>query len=82
MTLRGSLELAHGTGDAPHASGQVLGLYGFAFGGGSYHETWVRAGTDIDVKLSERAGFSLSLHAASQGLDAQVSGAARFHVLF
>lgn len=82
LALRGSMELVHGTGDAARASGQVIGLYGFTFGGGSYSETWVRAGADLDVKMSDSALLSLSLHAATEGLDAQVSGAARLQVLF
>ncbi|MHB0954027.1 MAG: autotransporter domain-containing protein [Allorhizobium sp.] len=82
LALRGSMELVHGTGDAARASGQVIGLYGFTFGGGSYSETWVRAGADLDVKMSDSALLSLSIHAATEGLDAQVSGAARLQVLF
>ncbi|NML74817.1 autotransporter domain-containing protein [Rhizobium sp. S-51] len=82
VALRGSLELVHGAGDAPHASGQVIGLHGFSFGGGSYSETWVRAGADLDVKVTDSALLSLSMHAATEGLDAQISGAARLQVLF
>ncbi|MCJ7997445.1 autotransporter domain-containing protein [Rhizobium cremeum] len=82
VTLRGSMELVHATGDAPRAQGQVVGLYGFDFGGGSFAETWVRAGADIDLKVTENAVISLSGHAATEGLDAQISGAARFQVLF
>lgn len=82
VALRGTLELVHGAGDAPLASGQVIGLHGFSFGGGSYSETWVRAGADLDVKVTESALLSLSMHAATEGLDAQISGAARLQVLF
>lgn len=82
VALRGTLELVHGAGDAPLASGQVIGLHGFSFGGGSYSETWVRVGADLDVKVTESALLSLSMHAATEGLDAQISGAARLQVLF
>lgn len=82
LALHGSMELVHGSGDAARASGQVIGLYGFTFGGGSYSETWVRAGADLDVKITDSALLSLSMHAATEGLDAEVSGAARLQVLF
>lgn len=82
VALRGTLELVHGAGDAPLASGQVIGLHGFSYGGGSYSETWVRVGADLDVKVTESALLSLSMHAATEGLDAQISGAARLQVLF
>ncbi|NGO63795.1 autotransporter domain-containing protein [Rhizobium daejeonense] len=82
ITLRGSMELVHATGDASRAKGQVVGLYGFDLGGGTFAETWVRAGADIDLRVTENAVISLSGHAATEGLDAQISGAARFQVLF
>ncbi|PZU88514.1 MAG: hypothetical protein DI528_04450 [Shinella sp.] len=64
------------------APGQVVGLYGFDLGGGSFAETWVRAGADIDLKVTENAVISVSGHAATEGMDARISGAARFQVLF
>ncbi|WP_082511296.1 MULTISPECIES: autotransporter domain-containing protein [unclassified Rhizobium] len=82
VAVRNTLELVHGSGDAPHAKGQVVGLQSFSFGGGSYAETWLRVGADLDVKLADRALLSLSMHAATEGLDAQISGAARFQIVF
>jgi len=81
-TLGGSLELVHGTGDATRARGQVLGLYGFDYGGGTTRETWVRVGADLDQKIGERALLSLAVHAATRGYDATLSGAVRFQTSF
>ncbi|ATN33107.1 hypothetical protein ACO34A_04730 [Rhizobium sp. ACO-34A] len=72
------MELVHSTGDVPRARGQVVGLYGFDLGGGSFAETWVRAGADIDLKVTENAVISLSGHAATEGMDAQISGLPAF----
>lgn len=81
-TLGGSLELVHATGDAARARGQVLGLYGFDYGGGTTRETWVRVGADLDQKIGERALLSLAVHAATRGYDATLSGAVRFQTSF
>lgn len=82
VSLSGTMELVHSAGDASKSSGRVLGLHNFSFGGGKQGETWARIGADVDVKVSENALVSLSLHAATEGLDAQVSGAARFQIAF
>lgn len=80
--LRGTAELIYAGGDAAQANGRVLGLHGFSIGGGSYDEFWARIGADLDVRLTDSALLSLSLHAATEGLDATVSGAARLQMVF
>lgn len=80
--LRGTAELIYAGGDAAHASGRVIGLHGFSIGGGSYNEFWGRIGADLDVRLTDAALLSLSLHAATEGLDATISGAARLQMVF
>lgn len=81
-TLSTTVEAVHRSGDAPGANGQALGLFGFALGGGNSSQTWVRAGTEIDFRISEGAVVSASLNAASAGRDATFSGSLGFRASF
>lgn len=73
-TLSGTLEVAHRSGTAPAANGQVAGLFDFGLGGGNFGSTWARAGLDLDHQLTDAVRISGSLHAATQGQDATMSG--------
>jgi probable HAF family extracellular repeat protein len=73
-TLSTTFEVAHRSGTAPRASGQVQGLFDFTLGGGAQNATWVRAGIEVDHKISDNAGLSASIHAASNGRDPSLSG--------
>ncbi|MBJ3783504.1 autotransporter domain-containing protein [Devosia sediminis] len=81
-TLSGTLEVAHRSGGAPGASGQVLGLFDFSQGGGSHGATWARAGLDLDHAISEDLSLSGSVHVASQGQDATISGSLGLRATF
>jgi probable HAF family extracellular repeat protein len=73
-TLSGTVEVAHRSGTAPAASGQVAGLFDFGLGGSNFGSTWARAGFDLDHQFTDTVSISGSLHAATQGQDASVSG--------
>lgn len=81
-TLSGTLEVAHRSGTAPAANGQVAGLFDFGLGGGNFGSTWARAGLDLDHQLTDTVGISGSLHAATQGQDANVSGSLGLKAVF
>jgi probable HAF family extracellular repeat protein len=81
-TLSGTLEVAHRGGDAVAANGQVLGLFDFGLGGGTTGATWARAGVDLDHRITESVRFSGSLHAATQGQDATLSGSLGLRAAF
>ncbi|WP_332699590.1 autotransporter outer membrane beta-barrel domain-containing protein, partial [Devosia sp.] len=80
--LSGTLEVAHRSGTAPAANGQVAGLFDFGLGGGGLGSTWARAGLDLDHQLTDTVRFSGSLHAATQGQDASVSGSLGLKAVF
>lgn len=82
VTLSTTLEAVHRHGDAPGASGQALGLFGLDLGGGTSSQTWLRAGAEIDYRVSESAVVSASFNAASAGRDATVSGSIGFRAEF
>jgi uncharacterized protein with beta-barrel porin domain len=71
--LSTTLEVAHRTGTASIASGQVDGLFNFSLGGGTYGQTWGRLGLELDHKLSEQVSVSGSVHLASNGRDPSVA---------
>lgn len=81
-TLSTTLEVAHRSGDAVAASGQVLGLFDFGLGGGAVGATWARAGIDLDHQITEAVRLSGSLHAATQGQDATLSGSLGLRAVF
>jgi probable HAF family extracellular repeat protein len=81
-TLSGTVEVAHRGGTAPAANGQVAGLFDFGLGGGSFGSTWARAGLDLDHQLTDAVRLSGSLHAATQGQDATVSGSLGLKAVF
>lgn len=81
-TLSTTLEAVHRHGDAPGASGQALGLFGFDLGGGTSGQTWLRAGAEIDYRVSESAVVSASFNAATAGRDPTVSGSIGFRAEF
>lgn len=56
-------------GAAPAVSGQVLGLYSFAFSGASASNNWVRAGAEVDHRLADKSLLNASLNVASTGQD-------------
>lgn len=71
--LTSTLEVAHRSGTAAAAVGQVDGLFGFALGGGTYGQTWLRAGLELDHKISDQLSLSGSVHVASYGRDPSVA---------
>lgn len=81
-TLSGTVEVAHRSGTAPAANGQVVGLFDFGLGGGNFGSTWARAGLDLDHQLTDTVSISGSLHAATQGQDANVSGSLGLKAVF
>ena len=81
-TLSGTVEVAHRSGTAPAANGQVAGLFDFGPGGGNFGSTWARAGLDLDHHLTDTVSISGSLHAATQGQDATVSGSLGLKAVF
>ena len=81
-TLSGTLEVAHRGGDAVAANGQVPGLFDFGLGGGAMGATWARAGLDLDHQITEAVRLSGSLHAATQGQDATLSGSLGLRAVF
>jgi probable HAF family extracellular repeat protein len=81
-TLSTTLEVAHRSGGAPGASGQVLGLFDFDMGGGNQGATWARAGLDLDHAISEDLSLSGSVHVATHGQDATVSGSLGLRATF
>jgi len=73
-TLSTTIEVAQRWGTNPTATGNVIGLFGFGMGGGDSSNFWARAGVDVDHKLTNSLAVSGSLHAATGGRDATVSG--------
>lgn len=71
--LSSTFEVAHRSGTAAAAVGQVDGLFGFSLGGGSYGQTWLRAGLELDHKINDQLSLSGSVHAASYGRDPSVA---------
>lgn len=71
--LSTTLELAHRTGTAASAVGQVDGLFSFSLGGGTYGQTWGRLGLEIDHKINDAVSLSGSVHLASNGRDPTVA---------
>jgi probable HAF family extracellular repeat protein len=81
--LRSSLELVHRfDGNGPNLSGQSLGLFTFNEPGAETRKSWVRAGLDLDHRLSKNVSLGLSLHLASKGEDPTVSAAVSLRVGF
>lgn len=72
--LSTTFEVAHRGGQAPSASGNVVGLFDFNIGGGHASQTWGRVGAELDHKLGDNGLVSLSLNAATQGRDATIGG--------
>jgi probable HAF family extracellular repeat protein len=81
-TLTSTLELAHRSGTAPRAKGQVDGLFSFDLGGGAQSTTWLRAGLELDHRLADNIALSGSLHAATNGRDPSLSGALGIKMTF
>lgn len=73
-SLTTTLELVHRGGDGAAAKGNVAGLFDFSLGGGASGSTWVRAGLELDHKLTDSAALSGSVHAATNGRDPTLSG--------
>ncbi|AYQ26836.1 autotransporter domain-containing protein [Polaromonas sp. SP1] len=81
--LRGSLELAHRfDGNGPALNGQALGLFSFNQSGAETRRSWMRAGVDLDHRLSRNTVLSFSVHAASRGEDPGLSAALSLRVGF
>ncbi|MBJ3783501.1 autotransporter domain-containing protein [Devosia sediminis] len=72
--LSTTFEVAHRTGSAPTASGQVDGLFAFSLGGGQQSNTWLRVGAELDHKINESLSLSGSVHFATAGRDPSVAG--------
>ncbi|WP_156385659.1 autotransporter domain-containing protein [Devosia sp. Root685] len=71
--LSTTLELAHRTGTAASAVGQVDGLFSFSLGGGTYGQTWGRLGLELDHRINDAVALSTSLHLATNGRDPTVA---------
>lgn len=71
--LSTTLELAHRTGTAASAVGQVDGLFSFSLGGGTYGQTWGRLGLEVDHKINDAVALSGSVHLATNGRDPTVA---------
>ena len=67
--LSTTLEVAHRTGDAAAAVGNVPGLFNFSLGGGAYAQTWARVGAELDHRVNENLSLSASTHLATNGRD-------------
>jgi len=71
--LSTTLEVAHRTGTAPQASGNVDGLFDFSLGGGSYSQTWARTGFELDHAVNDHLALSTSAHLATNGRDPSIA---------
>ena len=71
--LSTTLEVAHRTGTAAGASGNVPGLFNFSLGGGTYSQTWARAGLELDHKVTDNLSLSASTHLATSGRDPSIA---------
>ncbi|WP_160194643.1 autotransporter domain-containing protein [Devosia riboflavina] len=71
--LSTTLELAHRTGTAASAVGQVDGLFSFSLGGGTYGQTWGRLGLELDHRVNDAVSLSTSVHLATNGRDPTVA---------
>lgn len=71
--LSTTLEVAHRTGAAASAVGQVDGLFSFSLGGGTYGQTWGRLGLELDHKINDAVALSGSVHLATNGRDPTVA---------
>lgn len=80
--LSTTFEVAHRTGTAATAKGAVDGLFAFNIGGGSYGQTWLRAGLELDHKVTENLALSTSLHMATNGRDPSVAGSVGIKAAF
>jgi probable HAF family extracellular repeat protein len=72
--LSTTLEVAHRTGTAAAATGNVDGLFDFSLGGGTYAQTWIRAGAELDHKITDSVSLSTSVHLATAGRDPSIAG--------
>ncbi|WP_186767282.1 autotransporter domain-containing protein [Devosia ginsengisoli] len=80
--LSTTFEVAHRSGTAAAAKGSVDGLFAFNIGGGSYGQTWLRAGLELDHKVTENLALSTSLHMATNGRDPSVAGSVGIKAAF
>jgi probable HAF family extracellular repeat protein len=71
--LSTSFEVAHRSGTAALAQGQVDDLFNFAIGGGTYASTWVRTGLELDHAITDAVALSASVHLATSGRDPTVA---------
>lgn len=81
-TLSTTFEVAHRSGGAPAAAGNVIGLFDFSLGGGSYAQTWARVGAELDHKVNDALAVSASIHLASSGRDPSVAGSVGLKATF
>lgn len=71
--LSTTLEVAHRSGMAAAAVGQVDGLFNFSLGGGNYAQTWGRLGLELDHAITDAVSLSSSVHLATNGRDPTVA---------
>ena len=71
--LSTTLEVAHRSGTAAAAVGQVDGLFNFSLGGGNYAQTWGRLGLELDHAITDAVSLSGSVHLATNGRDPTVA---------
>lgn len=71
--LSTTLEVAHRSGTAAAAVGQVDGLFNFSLGGGNYAQTWGRLGIELDHAITDAVSVSSSVHLATNGRDPTVA---------
>jgi hypothetical protein len=81
--LRGSAEVVHRLDDnGAGLSGQVIGLFPFAFQGQGIQQTWGRVGAEVDQRLTDSSMVSTSVSAATNGEDPDYSAAVSLKMMF
>lgn len=66
----------------PGVSGQVLGLFSFAYAGASMNSSWGRLMAEIDHRLSDKSLFTFNVNTASSGQDATWGVSAGYRLAF
>jgi uncharacterized protein with beta-barrel porin domain len=83
--LRLTLEAVHRFDDhGESVSGELLGPGGTSFNlrGGDVRQDWARAGAEVDYRTTQGSVLSASLHASTEGEDADWSGSVSWKMAF
>jgi probable HAF family extracellular repeat protein len=82
VRLLGMIEAVHSLKDeAPHTTGEMLGLFAFDLPGARYQRNWVRGGIGIGGKIGN-GNASLMLNASTKGEAASYWLAASYRIAF